>query len=587
MLQRSSACLVITILSGSVVLTGAPALAADEVPATGGPPSADSVVQVPATTTEGAPAVVAAAYELKSEANKYPGTGANVYTLSVTRNGAPVNVDGFDPEVQDLVRTSLDALRYLGTSPEDPLLVLDPFGTNTTGVYTRFATQGEGALSYTVSAAGAEDFTRTAKDQDEDPSSFEGQLIGVVPGVENTVAGTWRPADGEAQEFSFTITAPPSASSYRTSLARTVEGDAEQLTEGLFSVVGLTRYPNHGPLYDNAGTLRAEFELDGYRMDRIEFYEGTMLTSVAPDRMARIDGLGRVVETYALEGYGMHHDFVLGANGKVLILATETGTDSIEDVLLSLDLETGEHEEVVDFSDLLADYKALAAPYATYSGVVTNDWLHLNSVDYSAAEDSVIVSARETSGILKVGDVHGTPVLEYVIGEADVWAGTSVEPFLLRKAGDFPDSGGQHSVVRHDDASLPDGQYRLTMFDNAYWQFKSRPGYTGRIPEGTSTVATGDPSLRSQYRTYLVDEGAGTYELVESFSVPYSAIVSNVQDLGGPLVINSGQAHTFAEYDAEHNLIARYDYAGRGYGSGDFAYRVLKYTFDDFWFNGE
>ncbi|GAB2610244.1 hypothetical protein GCM10009696_14790 [Kocuria himachalensis] len=60
-------------------------------------------------------------------------------------------------------------------------------------------------------------------------------------------------------------------------------------------------------------------------------------------------------------------------------------------------------------------------------------------------------------------------------------------------------------------------------------------------------MPTADPSLRSECQKYLVDENAGTYSEVETVPVPCSAIASNVQDLGGPLLVDSGQALTFAE----------------------------------------
>ena len=84
------------------------------------------------------------------------------------------------------------------------------------------------------------------------------------------------------------------------------------------------------------------------------------------------------------------------------------------------------------------------------------------------------------------------------------------------------------------------------------------------MPAGASPVPTADPSLRSEYRKYLVDENAGTCSEVEAVPVPYSAIVSNVQDLGGPLLVNSGQALTFAEYDAQRQVVARFGYALEG-----------------------
>ncbi|WP_298589166.1 aryl-sulfate sulfotransferase [uncultured Kocuria sp.] len=571
MSKRSRARSVTLLTAAALVVSGAPALAAP-------PPR---ILQQP-----DAPPLVPAADELVATAETYPEADANLYTVSVARNGVPVEPRGFALDVQQVVDAALDDLQTLGSAPDDPLLVLNPYGTNTTGVYAQFGTQGDGTLTYTVSSPGTEDFTRVAADHDPNAASFEGQLIGVVPGVENTVTTTWQPDDGEPVEFSFTMTAPPSASGDRTTLDRTVVGNAEELTDGLFAVMGLRRHIDYTLLYDNAGVLRAEFDLDGYRTDRLEFYGDTMVTTVGTDKVARIDGLGRVVATHVLAGFEMHHDFDITDDGKLVILATETAKGSVEDVLVSLDLETGTYGKTVDFTQLLAGYKSRTQPYGPgpYGPGEVDDWLHLNSVDWSPDGDSVIVSARENSAILKVDDVHGNPSVDYIIGQREVWAGTDAEGLLLEKAGDFPDTGGQHSVVRHDDETLADGQYYLTMFDNSFWRMNSRPDYTGPVPAGTSPVATADPSLRSEYRKYLVDENAGTYSAVETVPVPYSAIVSNVQDLGGPLVINSGQALTFAEYDAQREVVARYDYALEGATENDFAYRVLKYEFEDFWF---
>ncbi|WP_158099308.1 aryl-sulfate sulfotransferase N-terminal domain-containing protein [Drancourtella sp. An57] len=44
---------------------------------------------------------------------------------------------------------------------DDPLIIADPYGTNTTGLYVYFTTDAATELSYTVSADGYEDFTRT------------------------------------------------------------------------------------------------------------------------------------------------------------------------------------------------------------------------------------------------------------------------------------------------------------------------------------------------------------------------------------------------------------------------------------------
>lgn len=506
----------------------------------------------------------------------------DIRTITVSREDTERVPSAFDLEVQAAVDATLENLHEQGSDPQQPLLVLNPYGTSTTGLYTRFATNGEGVLEYTVSSTGTEDFTRTATDHDEDPGVFAGQLIGLVPGAQNTVTTTWQPEAGEPVKNTFTVTAPDSEAGYPTQLERTLEGDPEQLTDGLFLLSGLDHAGHYGFLFDNAGTMRAELPIDGHMLDRFETYEDTFVYPTDDSVLSRVDGLGRVVEVYDLGPYEMHHDFDLTDDGRALILASDTTRESIEDVLLSLDLETGEYEEAVDFAELLAGYKDLTNPYEAPSadGEITDDWLHLNSVDVHDGENSVIVSGRENSTIIKVGDVHGEPVLEYLIGVDELWEGSGHEEALLEKVGDFSDTGGQHTVVRHEDDTLAEGRYHLSIFDNSYWRILSRDDYTGPAPQAATDVLGTDPDERSYVRTYLVDEKERTYTQVTSFEVPYSGIVSSAQRAGDNTVVNSGQAFVLSEHDPDGEVIATYSYDG-----GRYAYRGLKYSFDGFWYD--
>ena len=82
------------------------------------------------------------------------------------------------------------------------------------------------------------------------------------------------------------------------------------------------------------------------------------------------------------------------------------------------------------------------------------------------------------------------------------------------------------------------------------------------------------------YYKYLVDENAGTYELVDSFDVPYSGYVSSVQDMEHNTVVDSGFAGIFGEYDEEHRLIRQFTMEKE-----KFIYRVFKYDFEGYYFS--
>ena len=98
------------------------------------------------------------------------------------------------------------------------------------------------------------------------------------------------------------------------------------------------------------------------------------------------------------------------------------------------------------------------------------------------------------------------------------------------------------------------------------------------LPDSVGTVLASD-SLNSQVYVYLVDEGERTFSLVHSFDVPYSSIVSNVTPSGENLVVNSGTANVFGEYDIQGGLIRQFSYECELQ-----TYRVMKDDFDSFWF---
>ena len=73
---------------------------------------------------------------------------------------------------------------------------------------------------------------------------------------------------------------------------------------------------------------------------------------------------------------------------------------------------------------------------------------------------------------------------------------------------------------------------------------------------------------------FLVDEKTRTYKLAQQFSLPYSAIVSSVQHLGGNIPFSSGMSKIFGEYDKDGKLIKSFEYEADKY-----SYRVMKYEF--------
>lgn len=476
----------------------------------------------------------------------------------------------YDLDVQQRLDGALQSLKEMpdiSWTATTPLAVLNPFGTGSNGLYLYFETDMATKVTYTVHVEGSDisDFTADAADisGQEFTKTHEFQLIGLVPGETNqvtlTITGQW---GNTRQIVTFTVDMPETSSGYSTRL-EVENGDSDQAqSDGLFAMMRVNGYLGYGFFFDNDGVLRYEMVLEGYGLDRLLFDGNEIITCVSSSKLARIDGLGRVTQVYQLDGYDLHHDIGFGTDGEVLALAEVTGGETVEDRLLSIDLETGAVTELVDFSQLMEPYFETTRPVGPGDDFFWQagewDWLHLNSVQYMAEDDSVIVSSRETSAIIKVTGLHSTPTVDWLAGDERFWEDTAYAGLCLTQEGDFVPHYGQHCVEYYADGE-EDGVYYLALYNNNYWSLNSRD-FTLEVADSVGTDLYGAGDETSQVYIYRIDENARTYALVSSFDVPYSSIVSNASLCGDNWVVNSGVAMVFGEYDSEGNLIRQYTY---------------------------
>lgn len=465
-----------------------------------------------------------------------------------------------------------------------PFIIYNPYGTNTCAVNVYYTTKEATSMEYTISVdeEGIPDFTRTAYNGQETGTTktHEYQIIGLIPNEVNTVTMRSKNSEGEVvDEYTFTLTMEGLVTDSQSKLEITEGDSTQEISEGLYAVLGHDKaYNANVYIYDNDGIIRSELPLRGYRSDRLLFIDDTMVYSYDFNKLVFVNRLGKIVRKINLGNYELHHDFEYDEiNNTILLLANELGTDTIEDVIIRVDLEDGAVTKLVDMKDLMPEAKAMAVEPEegnTYGGDEL-DWIHLNTLDIIDGKD-LILSSREYSTIIRLNNVYEQPEIAYFISDETVWNGTVFEDYMLDKVGDFVSQAGQHTVTYLEDPSLPDNQYYLFMFNNNYKGARTRPDFDWSAYVGAGTYSKGDNSYLYQY---LVDEDNGTYELVKKVALPYSSIVSSTQYYKENLVTSSGMSHCFNEYDLEGKLIREYKYTAEKY-----AYRVLKYSFDSFWF---
>lgn len=484
---------------------------------------------------------------------------------------------------QDAVEERLELEKSTGDYTEDHMLIKEnPYGTNTLSLYVYFSTQEPVSVSYNVSVpdSSIEDFSQTPAGEEEFTTEHEFQVLGLIAEEENTITFTLTKEDGSVGTRSYVHTMGELSGEEERKLQQTeVAEQGESVTNGLYVILGNdSDKKDFMYYYDNSGILRGEIPLIGYRSHRLLFQDDRMYYSISENQIAAVNRLGKVEMIYDTGTYSLHHDYVFDDDGNMLVLATDTESESVEDQIIKIDTQTGEVSCVLDLEELFPDYKETCIK--NDDGEL--DWMHINTIQW-IGDDAVLLSSRETSTILMITDIYDSPKVEYMIGEESFWEGTGYEELLLQKdesMGTFSNTGGQHSITYVKDETLDEGEYYLYLFNNNFGTSNSNPSYDWQQIEGIETSMK--EGKTSYYYKYKVNEKEGTYSLVQSFEVPFSAYVSSAQEYNENLIIDSGMQGIFGEYDSNGNLIQEFQMKL----ADEYIYRVYKYDFQEFYFAG-
>ena len=491
----------------------------------------------------------------------------------------------YTTEYQEAVKKRLETAKESGTYTTEKMLVeQNPFGTNTLSLYVYFATEEPVSVSYVVSVPDSEiaDFGGKVNQEETYTTEHEFQVIGLIPDMENTITFTLEAEDGTITTASCKYKMGSLAGEEEVQLKQTagqtdVSSQISLPDSGLYVILGNDSDDvDFMYYYDENGTISGEVPLIGYRSHRLVFENDRMYYSISETKIAAVNELGMVEQVYDLGNYQLHHDYVFDDDGNLLILATDTGKQTVEDCVLKLNPSTGEVSCILDLEDLLGDYKESLG----MDQEEELDWIHINTIQWMG-EDSILLSSRETSTIIKVQNLSTTPEIGYMMGEESFWEGTGYENLLLTKDesnGSFSSAGGQHTVTYVTDDSLPDGQYYLYLFNNNLGYSESRPDYDwSQIDQIATDLSSGTTSY---YYKYKVDENAGTYTLVQSFEVPFSGYVSSAQECEDTILVDSGMQGLIGEYKEDGTLVKQFQMNLSKY----YIYRVYKYDFSGYLF---
>ena len=463
----------------------------------------------------------------------------------------------YDMTFQNSVRENIDALCAENSyTEENPLVIYNPFLTNTQSLYVYFETEEAYAVSYSVHTPEAdyEDFGGYVVPNRPDTSKVhEFQIIGLIPGETNMITIRLMDTEGKVKIRRFyyynendvaATTIELKSEQGMTEVQNedktfsTVPASKETVADGMFVLFpAANEVAPYLRIYDNDGVQRGELPLEAYGTKRLLVYEDFMFYMVSEEKLVGVNRLGQVVKIFTSEEYSFGEDYCFDKNMDILMLASDKNSNSVDDHVILLDRKSTEVTELIDFGDLLPEYKANCKEQ---HGVL--DWLSLNSISLVEG-NRILVSSEATDTIIKIRRLYNGPKIAYMVGNSAVFEETPYTEAFLRRDNEFEPHHSINMLLHQDyDLIRETRQYICVLNNNEDYEYEKKQEHF------------------SYYYQYLVDEAEGGVRLMNRVVLPEVGEDGSIQWYQGHLLFATDKATEFYEYDSEFRLITKYTY---------------------------
>ncbi len=349
-------------------------------------------------------------------------------------------------------------------------------------------------------------------------------ILGLYPGIENRVELRLTDAGGLYAVDTLTISTDPLPEFFPSVEIVTAAGSGMEPGWTLSSLaIGDNGVFRSMPMmFDANGDVRWFMDLETmvYMVER--FANGNLLIG-RDNTIYEYDMLGTEVHRWDIPGYTFHHDVIEKPDGNLVVAVRKLGLATSDDHVIEVDRNSGAIVNEWDLRQVLDVYRR---------DLVDDDvdWLHMNSVWYSAVDDALIISGRNQAVVKVTRDNE----LVWILAPHKGWGpagpdadGHETSDFLLTAVdsdgnpypdqvqqgdegtSDFDWPWGQHAPM-----ILPNGN--LFMFDN-----------------GLTRSFSPDGPTYSRGVEYVIDESQMTVRQVWQYGEErgpefYSVIISDV-----------------------------------------------------------
>lgn len=208
-------------------------------------------------------------------------------------------------------------------------------------------------------------------------------------------------------------------------------------------------------VFDMKRAKNGNLLMGSYRYSRVPYHA----TGICEVTMA-----GKIIKEYRMPG-NYHHDQFEMEDGNILVLTQDFHRDTVEDMLVLLDRETGDILRTWDIRGLFPMDVGKSGSWSQH------DWFHCNAVWYDKPTNSLSLSGRHQDIIINID--YDTGELNWMLGDPEGWPAELVEKYFFTPVGDVENFDWQYE--QHACLITPDGD--VMCFDNGHWRAKSKENY--------------------------------------------------------------------------------------------------------------
>ena len=318
---------------------------------------------------------------------------------------------------------------------ENPLVKLNPYLINPLAAVVLFKTEQPTAITVTVKGK-----TKAADMSHTFPKATTHILpvLGLYGGYNNTVE--IRPYRGEKTVLH--IETEELGEAFTSSFI-SIDTTPEYFQDNVMILTPSGNILPHG--YDYAGDIRWALSIkcvfDYKRIKNGNLLVGTDRVIKMPYYMSglyEMSPVGKIYKEYRIPG-GYHHDQIEMPDGNFAVLTEDLNSDTVEDMCVLIDRETGDILKTWDYKDCLTPGDGQGCSFTD------EDWFHNNAVWYDEHTDSLTFSGRHVDAMINVD--YETGKLNWIIGDPTNWSEEMQKYFFKPVGNDFEWQYEQHANV--------------------------------------------------------------------------------------------------------------------------------------------